>query len=190
MDDLLLTDELGSEFGRSAPLAARAAQHEVLPQFSTMISSHRAAVGARDLADRLKAEDASPAELAQARERILEPVDLPECVQLVDDKPQALVPLVPAHGLEDRDPHPRGDDRAERCDLAGLVGKEQHAALSSGTPRRTKSHPLADGEGRPFLAGGVLEHPRAYRSVPDNSSAVRRPRPPGVTSRAVIRRWA
>src|SRR5438874_7815930 len=141
MDDLLLTDELGREFGRPAPLAARAAQDEGIAAILDDGIRHRAAVGARDLTDRLKAEDASPAELAQARQRILEPVDLPECVQLVDDEPEALIPLAQAHGLEDRDPHPRGDDRAERRDLAGLVGKEQHAALSSGTSRRTKPHP-------------------------------------------------
>src|SRR5256885_9041876 len=124
MDDLLLADELGSEFGRPAPLAPRAAQDEGIAAILDDGIRHRAAVGARDLADRLKAEDASPAELAQARQRILEPVDLPECVQLVDDEPEALIPLAQAHGIIDRDQHPRATDQQDRSDLDGLSGKD------------------------------------------------------------------
>src|SRR5882762_11982310 len=170
MDDLMLADELGSEFGRSAPLASRAAQEQRVAAVLDDRVRHRTAVGARHLADRLEAQETASAELAQPRERILEAVDLTERIELVDDEPQPLIPLVPSHRLEHREPHPRGDDRAERRDFACPVGEEEHPAGSPGAPRRAVPYPLADGEGRPFLARRVLEHAdggagaRAHRS--------------------------
>src|SRR2546430_2559743 len=53
MHDLLLTDELRGELGRAAPLAARAAQDEGIAAILDDRIRHRAAVGARNLADLL-----------------------------------------------------------------------------------------------------------------------------------------
>ena len=89
----------------------------------------------RHLGDGLEAEHAATTELAQARERVLESVDGAERIEFVDDEPEALVALPSGHGLEDREAQPRGDDRAQRCDLVGLVGQEQHSPALSAPSR-------------------------------------------------------
>src|SRR5437764_9599872 len=53
MDDLLLADELRGEFEGFTPLAARAAQDEGIAAILDDRIRHRAAVGARNLADLL-----------------------------------------------------------------------------------------------------------------------------------------
>src|SRR5437870_4713672 len=150
MNDLALADELRGELRGSAALAGRAAQDERVAAVLDDRVRDRPAIGARHLADRLEPENAASAELTQPRQGVLEAVDLPERVELVDEEPQPLIAFTPAHRFEDRDPQPRGDDRPERRDLSGLVRKE-HAAAAARVSRRPVLHPLSDGEGCALL---------------------------------------
>ena len=134
----------------AAILAARAAQNQrVTAVFDECLRFPRA-VGTRHLRNGLEAQDAAAAKFAQPRQRILEAVNGAEGIELIDDEPQALIPLFRlAHGLHDGQPHPRGDDRAQCGNLASLIRNEQDAAAAA--------NPLAHGEGRGPLRLDVLQ---------------------------------
>src|SRR5882757_5490220 len=54
----------------------------------------------------------------QPCERILEAVDRPQRIQLIDDEPKALILIfVAVHCLEYGKPHPRRDHGTQRCNL-------------------------------------------------------------------------
>ena len=82
------------------------------------------AVCAGDLRNGLESKYAAAAELAQARECILQAVDFSQCIELIHDEPQMLIALGTGHGLEDPDAHPGGYRRSQRCDLIGAIGNE------------------------------------------------------------------
>ena len=155
--DLALTNELGCKFRGTALLAGGAAQDEGVAAVLDDGLGAALAVGARDLGDRLEAQDAAAAELTQPRQRVLEPINLAEGVQFIDDEPQALIAFTAIHGLENGDAHPGGDHRAQRRDLACLVGQEQHAALTAVGSCCSLPDPLPHREGRGLLPRGVLE---------------------------------
>src|SRR4030088_2264717 len=71
-----LPDELRSESRRAAPLAGRTPQDQGIPAVLDDGMRIALAVGIRDLRNRLKAQHASAAEFAQARQRVLQPIDL------------------------------------------------------------------------------------------------------------------
>src|SRR5207253_3699431 len=120
--DFALTDEARGKLRRAPMLTPRAAQDERIAAILDEGLRLAAPIGRGHLRNRLKAEHAAPAEFSEACERILQPVDLPEDVQLVDHEPEGLLPALHAvHRLEDRKSHPRRDRRAQRRDLTGAV---------------------------------------------------------------------
>src|ERR1700677_5080319 len=127
MSDLTLSNELGSKLRSPPILAGRAPENECIAAVLNDRVRDALTVGTRHLCNRLKSQHGPPADLAQPRQRILEAIDLAESIQLVNDEPQPLVPLPAVHSLEDRDPHPSGNHRPQRRDLARLVGNEKHA---------------------------------------------------------------
>ena len=112
--------------------------------------------------NRLETQDAPTAKFSQPRQRVLEPVDGSERIELVDHEPQAPWVTGIDHGLEDREAHPGGKYRAQRRDLRRGVRHEQYAAPTG--------HPVAYGEAARALRAHVLErcggrgHHRADRA--------------------------
>src|SRR5580658_977823 len=147
-----LTDEPGGELGSAAVLARRTTEDESGSAVFHDRVGFTAAVEAGYLGDRLQAQDAAAAEFSQARQRILESVDGPERVELIDDEPQSLIPWRATHRLENTQPYPRSDNRAQGGDLGGPVRDEQHPA-----PR---AHPLPDRKRGCALRLQVLERRR------------------------------
>ncbi len=94
--------------------------------------------------DRLT-EHAAPAELAQAGQRIRQPVDGSKRIELIHDEPEPVIPFPETHRLKDRKPHPDREDRPERRDLIGLIRQEQYPTASF--------HPLAHREPSPWGPG-------------------------------------
>src|SRR5882724_3352530 len=86
-----IPDELRSESGRAAPFAGGTAQDQRVAAVLHDCMCLTLAVGVRDLRNRLKAEHASTAEFAQARQRVLQSIDLSQRIQFVDHKPQSAV---------------------------------------------------------------------------------------------------
>src|SRR6266436_33563 len=85
---LPVADELGREPCRAATFACRTAQNERVPAILDDGMSIALPISARDLRNRLKSEHAAPAEFSEARQCVLQPVDLAQRIQFVDDKPQ------------------------------------------------------------------------------------------------------
>jgi len=68
---------------------------------------------------------AAAAEFSQPRQRVLETVDGAERVELVNDEPQTLIPVLRlTHGLEYGEAHPSRNHGAQCGDLPGLVRDE------------------------------------------------------------------
>src|SRR5580704_6036649 len=124
---LPLADQARGELRSATVLAAGAAENQRRPTIFYDRLRFPGAIRGRDLRHGLEPEYAAAAELAQPRERVLESVDLPERIELVDHEPQALAALRRVHRLEDRESHPGGDDRPQRRDLAGAIRDEEHA---------------------------------------------------------------
>ena len=82
-----ISDELRRELRRPAAFRGAAAQDQGGPAVLDDRLRLRVAVGAPHLGDALEAEHAPAAELAEARERVLQPVDRAQGVELVDDEP-------------------------------------------------------------------------------------------------------
>ena len=143
-------------------LAAGAAQNQSRAAVLDDCLRLSCSVSTGDLGNRLEAKDAAATEFSQARERVLQPVDGAERVELVHHEPQPLIVLRAIECLKDREPHPGRDDRAQRRDLRGAVRNEQHPL--SGL------HPLAHREAaRPlrlqkFQRGGRGAGDRANRA--------------------------
>src|SRR5579862_1295721 len=116
-DQLALADETRRELRGPAVLAPRAAQDQCGRTVLDERLSLGAAVGARDLRQGLHPQYATAAKLAQPCQGVLEAVDGAERIELVDDEPQPLVVLRLLHRLEDCQPYPRCEDRAQRRDL-------------------------------------------------------------------------
>src|ERR1700683_3578631 len=103
---LALTDQRRSE-SRSAPaLACGATENQAIATVFHNRMRIARAVRAGDLGNRLKTEDAAPTEFSEPRERILQTVDLPDRIELIDDEPETLVLFGPRHLFKNRDPHP------------------------------------------------------------------------------------
>src|SRR6185437_7571827 len=148
-DHLAVADELRREFRYSATLGRRAAQDQSIAAVLNNRLGVPVTIGAGDLSYRLKSQYAPPAELPQPGERILEAVDSSERIELVHDEPQPLISLSTAHRLEDREPNPRRDHSAQRCDLSRLVGDEEYALSAL--------HPFPHGERCRSLRRYVLQ---------------------------------
>ena len=86
--DFAFADELRRESRSAAALAGRTAQNQRIAAILHNRVGIARSVGARHLRDRLKPQYAAPVEFAQTRERILEPVDLSQGIEFVDDEPE------------------------------------------------------------------------------------------------------
>src|SRR5580704_17280631 len=103
---LALTDQRRSESRSASALACGATENQAIATvFHDRVRIARA-VRAGDLGDRLKAEDAAPAEFSEPRERILQTIDLPDRIEFIDDEPETLVLFRTRHRFKNRDPHP------------------------------------------------------------------------------------
>src|SRR5205807_4405445 len=109
----------------AAALARRAPEDQCVAAVLHQRLGFCVAIGAPHLGDTLEREHAAAAEFAKPRKRILQAIDGPERIELVDDKPEPLISLSAVHGFEDREPHPGADEMAERCDLARPIGEKE-----------------------------------------------------------------
>src|ERR1019366_7687400 len=78
---LALPDELRREPRRAAPFAGRATQDECIAAMLHNGVSIALPIRARNLRDRLESQNAAPAKFSEARQRVLEAIDLAEGVQ-------------------------------------------------------------------------------------------------------------
>jgi len=90
-------------------------------------------VRARDLRDRLKAQNTAATEFTHSRQRIFQTINLSQGIKFVDDEPEALILLRAFHRLENGYAHPGGDRRAQRCDLPSAIRNKKYAPLASAT---------------------------------------------------------
>src|SRR5437660_11558058 len=103
---LPFADESGREARRTPTFAGGATQNQSVAAVLDNRLRVAVAVYAGDLGDGLKAEDAAPAKLPQAGKRVLEAVDRPECIELIDDEPELLITFTLAHRFKDREAEP------------------------------------------------------------------------------------
>src|SRR6185312_15987671 len=109
--------------------------------------------------DRLEPEHTAPTELAQPRQGVLQTVYGPQRIELIDDEPQPLIARGTIHGLEDAEAHPRGDHRAQGCNLTRAVWEEQHPALPSFLAGHPLAYPLTHRKRPCLLLGRIFERP-------------------------------
>src|ERR1700676_1158395 len=107
MHDLALTDEPRGELRRPALLARGTSKYQAVPAILDDRIGDPLAIRARYLRDGLKSQHAAPTEFAQARQSVLQAIDLPEGVELIHHEPQTLISFTAIHGFEDRNAHPR-----------------------------------------------------------------------------------
>ena len=123
-EDLALADQAAGKLGGAALLAGAAPEDQRVAAVFDDGLGFTVAVGGTHLRDGLKTQYATAAELPKSCERVLQSIDGAQGIELVDDKPEALVTLRAAHRLEDGEAHPGGDCGAQRADLARGVGQK------------------------------------------------------------------
>jgi hypothetical protein len=123
-NDFPLTYQARGKLRRAAALARRAPEDERVAAVLDDGLRFRVPVRAPHLRDALEAEHAAPAEFPQARERVLETVDLAQRVELVDDEPEPPIALPARHRLEDRKAQPGRNQPPESGNLACRVRQE------------------------------------------------------------------
>src|ERR1700734_3246635 len=138
-DYLSVANELRGEFRRPAALRCGTSQNQSIPAVLNDGLRVSVTIGVRHLRDRLKSQDTAPTEFPQPGQRILEPVDRPERIELVNDEPESLISFPVAHRLEDRQADPCSNHTLESCDLRRLIWNEEHT--------RAVLHPVSYGKG-------------------------------------------
>src|SRR3569832_520399 len=135
-------------------VAARAAQDQRIPAVFDECLSIAGPIRARYLGDGLESKDASSSKFPEPGQGILQTIDLSQGIQLIDHEPKTLITLGLTHRFKDRESHPRGNRRAQRCDLARLVRYEQHSLSVV-----FAAYPLPDGQRLGLLLCDVVERP-------------------------------
>jgi len=148
-DNFALADELRRELGRPARSLAEQRKIKVLAQFSTMVRN-TFAVSPGYLGDRLEAEDATAAELAESRRGVLRPSIAPSASSSSTTNHSADHPH-PGPLPQRCRAHPGGDGGGQCGNFACPVGKNNtppqppffRAAPSGPTGERTRVQPGA-----------------------------------------------